>query len=313
MKHCLGIDAGGSKTDVALYDGQTLVFEAKIQGFQLHNMNGTQHMVEQIHTLLDKQAIGSLDYLIAGFAGLDDEADFQTAVEAIRPLQTRYTIKQTIICPDILLALLAGTREIPSACMVSGTGANTIALHADGTVVKTGNWGYLIGDQASGYYLGKRLIEEAVKELDHRLPSSGLDQLVLHFFGVTSLPDLSQALYHHPEPVAAIASITKVFSKVPWAQHPKVKEHLSMILDEMMLSLTVIAKQLQSEAGDIPVVLSGNVFKLEEQITNPLTERITHTWPWFIPIVLTQKPVTGVLELKHMSEAGVLPKLARRM
>lgn len=52
--------------------------------------------------------------------------------------------------------------------LIGGTGQNAIGYRSDGTIVKIGGWGHLLGDQGSGFFIGKSAINDAIFIADGR-------------------------------------------------------------------------------------------------------------------------------------------------
>ncbi|MFX3839205.1 BadF/BadG/BcrA/BcrD ATPase family protein, partial [Streptococcus suis] len=57
---------------------------------------------------------------------------------------------------DAVPALYSGTWGQPGIVLISGTGSIACALTSRGARHRVGGWGYLLGDEGSGYDLGKK-------------------------------------------------------------------------------------------------------------------------------------------------------------
>ncbi len=75
---------------------------------------------------------------------------------------------------DAYIALLAAHRGLPGAMVAAGTGSVGEALYADGTRHQVSGWGFPVGDEGSGAWLGLRAVSHAQQVMDHRLPGSAL-------------------------------------------------------------------------------------------------------------------------------------------
>jgi glucosamine kinase len=66
----------------------------------------------------------------------------------------------------------------PGAIIAVGTGAVGEALHADGRRIAVSGWGFPVGDEGSGAWLGLRAMQIAHRALDGRAPAGTLAQAV---------------------------------------------------------------------------------------------------------------------------------------
>ena len=79
---------------------------------------------------------------------------------------------------DSRTALMGAHAGRPGAIIAVGTGAVGEALHADGRRVAVSGWGFPVGDEGSGAWLGLRAMQIAHRALDGRAPAGTLAQAV---------------------------------------------------------------------------------------------------------------------------------------
>jgi glucosamine kinase len=75
---------------------------------------------------------------------------------------------------DAYIALLAAHGGLPGAMVAAGTGSVGEALYADGTRHQVSGWGFPVGDEGSGAWLGLRAVAHAQEVMDRRLPGGPL-------------------------------------------------------------------------------------------------------------------------------------------
>ena len=51
---------------------------------------------------------------------------------------------------------------------------------------RSGGWGYVLGDEGSGYWIGRAALRAVLREADHRGPATVLTPMLLEHFGVTA-------------------------------------------------------------------------------------------------------------------------------
>jgi glucosamine kinase len=79
---------------------------------------------------------------------------------------------------DSHAALLGAHSGGPGVLVVAGTGSVGEALHADGSRVAVGGWGFPVGDEAIGAWLGLRAMQVAQRALDGRIAPGALARAV---------------------------------------------------------------------------------------------------------------------------------------
>src|SRR2546427_337903 len=86
---------------------------------------------------------------------------------------------------------------------IGQTGALTLATDGSGRHARVDGWGYLVGDLGSGYWIGRRGIEAALRALDGRDGSLSLLTLARSIYG--ELETLPQRLAADPDRVRVVA------------------------------------------------------------------------------------------------------------
>jgi glucosamine kinase len=86
---------------------------------------------------------------------------------------------------DGLAGLLGAHGGRPGALLISGTGSVAEALLEDGTRRMTGGWGWQIGDEGSGAWLGQQAMKIAQAAFDDRAPRGSLADSVYAVAGPT--------------------------------------------------------------------------------------------------------------------------------
>jgi N-acetylglucosamine kinase-like BadF-type ATPase len=105
------------------------------------------------------------------------------------------------ICNDAVLVVpAAGLAD--GLGVVAGTGAVGVGL-AGGTVVQVGGWGYLLGDEGSGYWTVREAVRRVLRPADAGLAGGPLRSALLAATGAADVPELLDVLYREPAPPSA--------------------------------------------------------------------------------------------------------------
>src|SRR3954452_8656898 len=182
--HVLGIDAGGTKTVCLLADAQgAIVSEGRGAGANLHTAG--ELVVEQV--LHEAMEAGSGDGAITraaiclGIAGVDREDEART----VRAIMRRIGYKsRVLVVNDALIGLVAGARDEPGVAINAGTGSIVYGRNANFEAARAGGWGHMIGDEGSGYWIGRESLAAVSRAFDGRGPETRLAADILAYFNV---------------------------------------------------------------------------------------------------------------------------------
>lgn len=206
----VGIDAGGSHTRALLarIDGQPLALGRAGGGNPISH--GLEHAVANLQRALS-DALGGVNptrvrYIVLAVAGDSPDPAFAALDDLGR--------SAGLACPcqrvsDLEAAFAAGTHEQHGIVLLSGTGAAVGAVRDNRLVRWVDGYGWLLGDDGSGFWLGREAIRAALAALDGRGPATCLVDTVSAAFGTApTVSGLVSAGYRQePIKLAALAPL----------------------------------------------------------------------------------------------------------
>ena len=71
-----------------------------------------------------------------------------------------------VIVNDALIALETGAPGQPGVVIISGTGSIAYGRNAAGEAARSGGWGYVLGDEGSGYWIGRAALRAVLRAAD---------------------------------------------------------------------------------------------------------------------------------------------------
>lgn len=148
-------------------------------------------------------------------------------------------------------AMLLGAHEgQPGAILIAGTGSVAEALHADGTRRTVGGWGFPVGDEGSGAWLGLHAVRHAQAALDGRVNAGPLAQHVSSACGSTR--DALQAWCDRAGQFAYAQMARAVF------QHESADPAAAELLARAVTAIEGIALAIDPR-GQLPIAVAGSV------------------------------------------------------
>jgi len=157
MRYVIGIEGGGTKSRAAALSlDRKILGRAQGGGMNLQNTPEERlketltHLVERFRTRL-----GRPSGLYAGLAGCDRIQDKQKLKGLLKEL---FQGTPVIAESDARVALYGAFEEEPGILVISGTGSVAIGQDGKGKVARAGGWGYLLGDEGSGFSIGREAL-----------------------------------------------------------------------------------------------------------------------------------------------------------
>jgi N-acetylglucosamine kinase-like BadF-type ATPase len=303
----LGIDAGGSKTlaYLAADDGSVV---AQGRGGPANLQASGELDVEKVLHDVVEQVIGDRPVTIGavclGMAGMDRPGDEAVARAMMRRLGFR---RRTLVVNDALIALTAGAGDGPGLVLVSGTGSIAYGRNAQGLAARAGGWGFAIGDEGSGYWIGRRALAAVMRAADGREPATQLTGLVLAHFGLEREDGLVAEIYERGLRRDVIAALGGVVARAHAEGDAVAGEILALAAGELALAAGSVASRLGLRGEAFPTVLAGGLFKAVPWLEVAVRDRMAEVAPRSVVAPLTVEPAMGAVRLALAELQGGAP------
>jgi glucosamine kinase len=302
--HVLGIDAGGTKTVCLLADEDgTIVSTARRGGANLQAV-GELEVEKVLHDVME-EALAGRDLAPAaiclGIAGVDRPDDFTV----VRGIMRRIGYKtRVLVVNDALIALEAGAPAEAGVVIISGTGSIAYGRNAAGRAARSGGWGYVLGDEGSGYWIGRAALRAVLREAENRGPRTALTPMLLEQFGVTEAQGLIHHVYHGTLKPSAIGALAACVQNA-FAQHDTVAIGiLQGAARELETAALSVARRLELAGTPFPFILAGRIFRSMPWIEQELSRRLPLESPGSRAHLLTREPAEGAVALALQEARG---------
>lgn len=302
--HVLGIDAGGTKTvcQLANEHGEVLA-EARRGGANLQ-ASGELEVEKVLHEVME-EAIGDHDVrptaICLGIAGVDRPDDARVMQALMRRIGYKAKV---LVVNDALIALEAGAPGgQPAVVIISGTGSIAYGRNANNQAARAGGWGYMLGDEGSGYWIGRAALRAVLREADRRGPATQLTGLLLNYYGVARAQDLIAQVYHGGLRPSAIASLAQCVQGAFSYGDAVAIGILRNAADQLESSGLSVARRLDLVGSEFPFVLSGGIYRAVPWLEEELTRRLQMASPRSRTTLLSDEPAGGAVRLA-LAEAG---------
>lgn len=207
------------------------------------------------------------------------------------------------ILSDAEIAFYSIFGEGDGVLIIAGTGTIGLGRRAGGEFYRAGGWGYLLGDEGSGFFIGQRALNSALKSYDGQADKTILEREISDFLGIEKIEEIIGIVYKEREKVKLIASIAPLVFKCA----ERGDDVSGEIIDEAAESIANLARAVVEGAGiDLPIKLSitGGLVAGRKNFLHLIEEKIKLRGIHFTFTPSSLPPVYGAL-LYGMKKAGI--------
>ncbi|GAA2100638.1 BadF/BadG/BcrA/BcrD ATPase family protein [Kitasatospora saccharophila] len=317
----LAIDAGNSKTDLALVgaDGAVLA-SARGGGFQ-PQLTGPAAAVAALAPLVDDLARQAgadwrpggrplTDHVSACLANADLPVEEQQLHEAISGYGWAASVH---VANDTFGLLRAGTDGPLGVAVVCGAGINCVGLRPDGRTARWPALGKITGDWGGGGGLSDEAMWHAARAEDGRGEATLLSPMIGAHFGLAGANAVAEAVHLGLIERPRLHEVARVLFAAGEAGDPIALALIDRQADEVARLAVVALTRLDLLEQPVPVVLGGGVLASRQPLLlDNLTARLAADAPLAEPRVVVAPPVLGaaLLGLDHL---GAAPAAHRRL
>lgn len=302
----IGIDGGGSKT-VALL-ARAVNESSSAQGpWQL--LGTGEAGSSNLHSAGPSAALAALDQAVArafasagmarqpadaaclGLAGAGRPEDQNVIHTWAKKVHLAGTVE---VVSDVSLLIAAGTPDGWGLALVAGTGSCAWGQTADGRAARAGGWGYLLGDEGSGYALVIAALQAVARAADGRGPDTCLTQAFLHEFGVGQPQQLITALHRDQWDRTRLASLAPIVLEAAGSDPvaAAIRRSAACVLAETAVAA---AHQLGWREQHVPMALAGGVLLGQVGYRALVLEQMQKHGIGAEPVQLVAQPALGAL------------------
>jgi N-acetylglucosamine kinase-like BadF-type ATPase len=288
----IGLDGGGTKTAAELSDGNGNALASATGGPTNFQVMGVEPAARTIVDLIETCchtvgcSVNGLDSAVAGLTGAGRPGDQARMREGIRAeiARRKMALRRVRVESDARIALEGATGGKPGVIVIAGTGSIVFGKDTAGTVHRAGGWGRIIGDEGSGYALGREVFRAVAAAWDGRSPRTSLPRLLKKSTGLETPDSIITALYRENFDVASVAPIVTAAAAKGDRVARRILEQASNEIVDVMTA--VIRKVRGRSKRPVSVSFIGSVLTS----TNPYSRRVRSLIRTSLPGVTIRPP-----------------------
>ena len=293
MPLLIGADVGGSKTAVGVSEGLEVLARAEGPGAAVrpgHALASAGVIAEVVRHALAAVDRLSGDVLLVGAAGAGRDPERR---ELALALKAERLAPEVVVTTDVDLSLAAAFGSGPGIVVSAGTGSIAVGRDAAGARRRIGGYGWQMGDEGSGYAMGRAALGAVSRAHDGRSPRTSLTDRVLAATRCDDFDALVRwAARASPSEMASLAPhvLEVAAGGDPLAQG--IADYAARELSQLAICLR---PQLVTE-GPIGVALTGGLLAEDRPLRRAVAARLREE-PGLQPMDAPVDAVVGALRL----------------
>lgn len=259
MRYIIGIDGGGTKT-IGLLTTETGEHIAKVQvGPSNYHVVGVERtkdvlkeIILQLYTHVTDAPLNTISFCL-GMAGLGREEDKKVIGQICDEIGIN---KNRILTHDAHIALVGGIGKQEGVIVISGTGSIVYGINSNGEEARAGGWGYMLGDEGSGYDIALKGLQAVARAADKREPPTELTDLILNRLELNEPNNLIR--WTHAASRDEIAQLAEVVFKATKIGDTKASQIIDSAVGELACAVETVVMQLEL-THPFGIVFSGGI------------------------------------------------------
>lgn len=273
----LGVDGGGTKTNIALMNEAREVIAEGSGGpsnpLRVGVETAVNNITKAVDAACDAKDLSRGDIVAAtlGLAGVRRQ-DIRERVR--ESFVSRFRIRKTAVTTDADIALYGTTLGKAGLVVIAGTGSICLGVNDEGEKAIAGGWGPIAGDEGGGRGIAEQALHSIAKASDGRGPRTKLSERAAEYFRASNPENLIVAIYAPQMDNSRIAGFARCV--VETAREGD-KVALQIIKDagrELGTAAVAVLKRLDLDDDKVPIGCVGSIFQAGELLTEPMSHVI---------------------------------------
>lgn len=299
MKFIAGIDGGGTKTRVCCRSLDGAEIETRV--FGAFNLNGIG--LEKFKALLAEitaflNSVGECAAVCIGSAGISNEV----MVSAVSDAMDNAHIANWKLVGDNVIALSGALDGGGGVILIAGTGSICFGRGKNGEEARSGGWGHLIGDEGSGYALGRDALAAVARAWDGCVEETMLTSLLADELGLDTQRKIISYTYGGDK--SAVAALSRLVEKAAAAGDRAALDIISDNAEKMTALVGAVAKRLGLPKTEVAML--GGMLENDTLLRAKFIEAMRRRYPDITCISPKKDACTGAVMMaeKMLKEAA---------
>ena len=295
MNYILGVDGGGTKTVALLGNPDGNVVARGVSGPSNYNVIGFDAACSALESAINMACAdhpGELSALCFGLAGAGRKEDIERFESWAAHKFPKKAVK---VVNDAEILLMAGAPSGPALALICGTGSIVYGRTVTGELIRAGGWGYLFGDEGSGYAIGVAALRQVMQAYDGRGTETLLSKLLLERYRLHTPPELVNAIYGSESPRSAVATLSDLVEHAAGQGDSVAIAILEESSRELARAIAAVYPKLGTST--VPLVITGGTILHGRYLKKAFNRACETQRLAFTAVRYVAEPAEGALKL----------------
>ena len=300
MEYIFGFDCGATKSECAVADLNGKILITLTGGPANFLVIGTDKASENILSLL-KECKEKLrfDYedikrIVVGAAGAGREEDAEKLKNSWQNLAAKkgISLNSLTVLNDAQITLDGAFQNKSGAILIAGTGSIIYGKDEEGKIYRAGGFGRIIGDEGSGYSIGRKALQKVAKFYDGYAENTNIVNLLSDKFKIYSSEELIKKVYKENFEIASVAELVLNAASNDDLVALTILEEET---DELIQQMKLLMKKMNVEK--LQVSFAGSLVINKNVYSDMLTEKIKFYLPSVSIVTPEYSPLEGAIHI----------------
>jgi N-acetylglucosamine kinase-like BadF-type ATPase len=297
----LGVDGGGTKTIGLIADMAGNILASRETGATNPNVVGFDESAKTLSKVIlgccedVRCSPDELRSVVLGLAGADSTEFRERITDDLNALIVKSGSKALNIGveTDARVALEGAFNGGAGVVVIAGTGSIVIGKTVHGAVVSVGGWGRILGDEGSGFAIGRDGIRALTLSIDRRGEPTKLKELIAEKFHWTSREDIITAVYQQKFDPAQLAPLVMEAA----VDHDVVCQRILQTAAAQIVEQVRVVVMQMGILRKILLVMSGGLLQQGTVFANVLHLKIMKSLPQVELCQSMNSPAQGAVHM----------------
>jgi len=305
----IGVDGGGTKSVGLVADPTGNILTRRESGASNVNVVGLDGAARSLRKVITeccedvRCAPNELGAVVLALAGAGSEQNREGIKRALGELFQNDGIKPPplFVETDARAALEGAFDGGPGVVIIAGTGSIVIGKTGRGDLLTVGGWGRLLGDEGSGYFLGRETLRAVTRQMDRRGEATKLKQKLADIHHWESREDIIKAVYQDKFELPRLAPLLMETAGENDVVSQKILASAALMLAEQV-RVIVLQMGILRKVG---LVMAGSLIDHENVYSNTLHMKLMKLLPQVEVRQPAHSPAHGavLMALERMKKA----------
>lgn len=295
----IGIDGGGTHTSAILAEGSQIIGRGEAGPGNLQAVGVTRALAAMDEAIArafadanhERATVGAI---CLGLAGADRPEDKSIVKEWV---ERQRVAEWCEITNDGALLLAAGTPDGWGVALVSGTGSIAVAGDRYRKLFRCGGWGYLLGDEGSGYALVMAALQAAARAADGREPPTAMTEPLLKAMNLAKPTDFIGAVYRGGWDRAKLAALAPVVLTAAELGDPSARAIADRGAADLAKMVATVATAAELNLNQLPLAMAGGALLHSESYRDDVLRALAARGVRPSTVTLVSEPALGAVRI----------------